>query len=151
MKYTSVFTVLIIAASAFAQRAVIGEPKPWDTVRVGKSFKARMDTPDSDPNKVEHVHLTVSIKPCEYLEGAGDKCFTSDGYGTILYDGKYKPTYNSKKPELPPHDTLTVKIPDDFPLGNALIESWHEAIVGGDRDHPYYDSDSVEVVVVDRK
>ncbi|KAK7049456.1 hypothetical protein VNI00_006064 [Paramarasmius palmivorus] len=129
MKYTSVLTALAFAATVFAQKATIGEPYPWDTIRAGQVFDVRVDAPDAaDPNSnVQHLHLTIAVKACQYPQAPDEPCYTNDNdAGYTLYDGEYQPVHDSFEPNLPPHETFWVWIPKDYPLrGNALIQTTH--------------------------
>ncbi|ESK82801.1 hypothetical protein Moror_12283 [Moniliophthora roreri MCA 2997] len=142
--FAALLTTLAVTASALGQGITIGYPKDGDSFKRGETIKFRVETERAWD--VSQIGIGIGIQKCQYLGGAGDKCFYNTSLGKLLYKGKFEPYETDGRPELKYHDTFDVKIPDDFEKGKAVISVVHLALVGESSD-VQYDTVSVNIDV----
>ncbi|KAF9465549.1 hypothetical protein BDZ94DRAFT_1253388 [Collybia nuda] len=143
MKFSSTLALsALLSTTAFAQRIAIGYPANGTSVQPGSSFLMEVDRPNSLSGSTE-VAVVIGFQSC-----AASPCHSpADGLGTVLYNGGYKPVFQTGAASKPPHQNFTVTIPTTAPKGSALIGVSHMALIGAGQA-AFLESVGVEVNVV---
>ena len=50
--------------------------------------------------------------------------------GDVVYTGSYKPEFNSKTPQKPPHQNFEITVPKSFKPGQVSLGVAHLSLVG---------------------
>ncbi|KIK78853.1 hypothetical protein PAXRUDRAFT_162890 [Paxillus rubicundulus Ve08.2h10] len=125
----SVFSLVLLAAAALAQNAVIGLPKQGQSVTPGTNITVQIQRPNSLTGS-EEVALVIGFQSCP-----SGPCIAPTSYmGQILYNGPFSPVYHETYN--PPYQNFSVQIPASAPSGMALIGVAHVTLVGAG-SYPY--------------
>ncbi|KAF9465550.1 hypothetical protein BDZ94DRAFT_323388 [Collybia nuda] len=114
----------LLSTAAFAQSVRIGNPPNGTSVHAGSNVLMEIDRPDTLTGSTE-IAIIIGFQSCATMP-----CHApSDGLGTILYNGGYKPEFQPGSSK-PPHQNFTVTIPASAPQGPGLLGVSHVALVG---------------------
>ncbi|KAM5538618.1 hypothetical protein V8D89_007647 [Ganoderma adspersum] len=140
-------TLLAFAASALAQRIHIASPKNFADVKPGSKITVEIDRPNSLTASTE-VAIAIGLWPCGGPKGTS-KCASTDVskvLGDVVYTGSYKPEYNSKTPQKPPHQNFEITVPKSFTAGQVSLGVAHLSLVGAGSE-PTYQFSNITLVV----
>lgn len=115
--------LLLLAAVACAQTAVIGYPPNGYIISPGASLTVQVQRPNSLTGS-EEVAVVIGFQSC----GTNGCISPSDYMGQILYNGPYDPQYH--EPTTPPYENFTVQVPSSASAGTALIGVAHVTLIG---------------------
>ncbi|KAG6841140.1 hypothetical protein C0991_001416 [Blastosporella zonata] len=117
----SVITVSAFAAVAIAQGITIGNPPSGASVKQGKKITVKILRPDHIEFSTE-VGIVLGLATCQSGTCPGDS-----EIGTILHNGKFDPEFHGPGQQF---QNFTVKIPADFPLGEAQLSATRFFLIG---------------------
>ncbi|PPQ68377.1 hypothetical protein CVT24_004797 [Panaeolus cyanescens] len=125
------FTIYLLVAfnalSVLAQRAFIGLPTEGATLTRGQTFTVQLVRPNSLQGSTE-VGLIIGLAPCD-LFGPTPTCASPQSrIGSILFNGDYKPQFHEQPGR--PYQNFTVKVPAEFPTGQAQLSTARFHLVG---------------------
>ncbi|KIM51719.1 hypothetical protein SCLCIDRAFT_142655 [Scleroderma citrinum Foug A] len=121
--------LLLLAAVACAQSAVIGYPPNGYTVSPGASLTVQIQCPNSLTGS-EEVAIVIGFQSCRT-----NGCISPSSFmGQILYNGPFEPQYH--EPMTPLYENFTVQVPSSAATGTALIGVVHVTLIGASY-YPY--------------
>ncbi|KAL0059722.1 hypothetical protein AAF712_013518 [Marasmius tenuissimus] len=165
MKFsTSALAVLVAASTAVAQRAMVGFPTNGTDVQAGSDLLVMVARPVSPfspsvhlnsvdkvilipqnfQSSAEEVGIVLGFASCP--DDAHTKCSQSTVGTSILYKGPYNPQFGGAW-FLPPHENLTVKIPEDASKGFAQISLTQFSLIGASLN-PFTNQNAINVNIV---
>jgi len=119
----SIFSLVLFAAAALAQNAVIGLPTQGQSVTPGTNLTVQVQRPNSLTGS-EEVAVVIGFQSCP-----SGPCISAASYmGQILYNGPFDPVYHEVYN--PPYQNFSVQVPANAPAGTALIGVAHVTLVG---------------------
>ncbi|KAF8075233.1 hypothetical protein FPV67DRAFT_1446175 [Lyophyllum atratum] len=124
--FTTLAALSTFLAAASAQSIAIGFPADGVSVQAGSKVVVEIDRPNSLSGSTE-VAIVIGLQSC-----ATSPCRpVTDGMGTVLYNGGYKPQYQQNAPgHKPPHQNFTVLIPSNTAKGKAQLGVTHVSLIG---------------------
>ncbi|KLO18608.1 hypothetical protein SCHPADRAFT_819719 [Schizopora paradoxa] len=137
-----IFTVLALAASAFAQSVSIAGPTAGQDLNAGQGATVIIQKGDSITPSTE-IGVAISLhhctqSPCEDATQA---------LGTTLYSGPFNPQRPTGSPGLAsgaPFQSFGVTIPQDFAKGDAVVSVVHSSLIGAG---PFFSTEFKNVTV----
>ncbi|KAE9398511.1 hypothetical protein BT96DRAFT_859149 [Gymnopus androsaceus JB14] len=124
MKFTAV--LLALASTVLAQGASIGAPAEGSSATTGRNITVMIEQPNS-LSSIEQVAIVIGLVHC----GSESSCpEPANGLGVILYAGPFDPQYATPPGSLPPHQNLSLQVPETFPVGYAQLGVAHAYLLG---------------------
>ncbi|KLO10778.1 hypothetical protein SCHPADRAFT_502804 [Schizopora paradoxa] len=135
----TVFAVLALAASAFAQSIAIFSPTPGQSIIAGNGGEVVVQKPGSLTGSTD-IGVAVLIQhctqnPCEDV---------SQDLGTIFYAGAFTPTVQRGVADNVPFQQFFASVPQNFPKGPAVLSVPHSVLIGAG---PFFFNEIVNVTI----
>ncbi|KLO10767.1 hypothetical protein SCHPADRAFT_502195 [Schizopora paradoxa] len=122
----TIFAVVALAASAFAQTVNIGFPLPGQNISAGSSVNVQVEE-GRQLDALTEIGIAVTLQHCQQ-----NPCEdVSEDLGTIFFAGPFQPqNFQPPASSGEPYQNFTVNIPSSFAKGPAVFSVPHAALFG---------------------